>query len=208
MKTFFSLVILLCNLTAFGQKKMDYLLSYLDTTSGKKLVGFKSVTGKIIIKAKYLSVGYESDTPEKMYKVALVYDDSGWVYINRQDSIILRPFIYDSGPDYLEEGLFRFVENGKMGFANKNYEKIIPAMFDFVTFFENGIAEYTLGGSKSMHVVHWSWGGGYDGGYINKAGQLFSRVTDFKNNQRQAWTLDKKHVLLNKQGQVIKTFSK
>ncbi|WP_316804458.1 WG repeat-containing protein [Pedobacter nototheniae] len=187
---------------------MDYLLSYLDTTSGKKLVGFKSVTGKIIIKAKYLSVGYESDTPEKMYKVALVYDDSGWVYINRQDSIILRPFIYDSGPDYLEEGLFRFVENGKMGFANKNYEKIIPAMFDFVTFFENGIAEYTLGGSKSMHVVHWSWGGGYDGGYINKAGQLFSRVTDFKNNQRQAWTLDKKHVLLNKQGQVIKTFSK
>jgi hypothetical protein len=207
MKSFLTLAILCYSITAFGQKNKDYLISYIDTTSGRALLGFKTVTGKIVIKAKYNSSFSDPDRPEKMYKIAGVFSDSGWVYINRKDSVVLKPFIYDNGPDYIKEGLFRFVENGKMGFANKDYEKVIPAMFDFVTFFENGIAEYTLGGHQSQ-PVHWSWVGGYDGGYINKAGQLFNKVTEVKNNQRQAWTLNNEHVLLNKQGYVIKTYSK
>jgi hypothetical protein len=208
MKPFLTLTILVWSIVSFGQKNKDYLVSYLDTISGTELVGFKTISGKIAIKAKYKSVGYDTGTPEKMYKVALVFSDSGWVYINRKDSVVLQPFIYDNGPDYIEEGLFRYIENGKMGFANKNYEKVIPAMFDFVTFFENGIAEYTLGGYKSIQGEHWSWIGGYDGGYLNKSGQLFYKVTELKNNLRQAWTLDHKHVLLNKQGVVIKIYTK
>ena len=204
MKSLLPLTILFFSTLAFGQKSKDYLISYVDSTSGQQLIGFKSRNGKIIIKAKF-NYSY-TDT---LYSMAIVLKNSEWVGIDRNEKIILKPFIYDNGPDYVEEGLFRFVENNKIGFANLEGQKIILPQLDFATPFVEGLSEYTLGGHRENEKggEHWYWKGGYESGYLNKYGQRFKKITELKNNKREAWMINNKHVLLNKNGQIIKTYT-
>lgn len=77
--------------------------------------------------------------------VAHIITEEGWVAINRKKKILYRPFIFDNGSDYVQEGLLRFVENGKMGFVNEAGKKVIPAQFDFVYPFEKGRARFCNG---------------------------------------------------------------
>lgn len=72
---------------------------------------------------------------------SLQQDDQGWVYVNDQGEPILRPFIYDNGPDYFEEGLARFVSKGKMGFHDQALKIQIPARYDFAFPFVDGYAK-------------------------------------------------------------------
>lgn len=74
--------------------------------------------------------------------VAHILTTEGWVAINRKKEILYKPFVYDNGPDYVHEGLLRFVENGKMGFVNEAGKKVIKAQFDFVFPFEDGWARF------------------------------------------------------------------
>ncbi|WP_133943897.1 WG repeat-containing protein [Epilithonimonas xixisoli] len=79
-----------------------------------------------------------------------------------------------------------------MGFANLNGQKIIPAQYSFVTPFNQGYAQYYIGGEKiyengkthkqiiaqsgtnGLIDLHWNWGGNItETGYINKKGQRF-----------------------------------
>ncbi|WP_245592817.1 WG repeat-containing protein [Advenella mimigardefordensis] len=84
----------------------------------------------------------------------LVRDNEGWVYVDRDNRPVLRPYIFDNGPDYFEEGLARFVENGKMGFHDKALNIIIPAKYDFVYPFENGIASAGTRCRTQKHGEH------------------------------------------------------
>ena len=77
--------------------------------------------------------------------VAQIVTREGWVAINRRQQILYRPFLFDNGPDYVQEGLRRFVEGGKLGFVDEAGKKIIPAQFDFVYPFENEQAEFCIG---------------------------------------------------------------
>lgn len=111
MATAFALMLLFSN-QSFGQKKneqkisiKDCLNSYIDSTSGEALLGYKSLKGEIKIKAKYLTVlGFGADTLCGMTFV--MNSEYELVGIDKNDSILLRPYIYDNGPDYVEEGLF------------------------------------------------------------------------------------------------------
>lgn len=75
------------------------------------------------------------------YGHALIQDEHGWVYVDRDQRPVLRPFIFDNGPDYYEEGLARFVEKGKMGFHNRALHVVVPPVYDFAFPFENGTAQ-------------------------------------------------------------------
>ena len=75
------------------------------------------------------------------YGHALIQDSRGWVYVDRDQRPVLRPYIFDNGPDYYEEGLARFVDNGKMGFHNEALHVVVPAVYDFAFPFENGTAQ-------------------------------------------------------------------
>ena len=92
-----TLILTLFVITSFGQKnKTNYLLAFIDSSSGQELWGFKTKSGEIAIKPKYEIVG--ADT---LYDIAFVTVNYRWVAINKQDSIILSPYIFDNGPDYL-----------------------------------------------------------------------------------------------------------
>lgn len=204
MKIILILSCLLYSISAYSQKLEDYWLSYTDTSSGESLSGYKKKDGTIAIPARYLWV--DTDT---FYHMAIVFD-KGWVGIDREGKVVLNPFIYDNGPDYVVEGLFRFEENGKMGFANRSGNKIIPARYSFITPFSGGLSEYTLGGYKKYDEggEHWTWTGGYEQGYVNQAGQEFTKIVPAKHGRHEAWTKEGRHLLLNNNGMVIGTLSK
>ena len=86
--------------------------------------------------------------------VAQILTQDGWVAINRKKKVLYKPFIYDNGPDYVQEGLLRFVENGKMGFVNEAGKKVIKAQFDFVFPFEKGRARFCNGCQKIQDGEH------------------------------------------------------
>ena len=206
-----TLVFMLFVLTSFGQKiTNDYLLSFVDSSSGKEkeLWGFKTKSGKVIIRPKYEVIG--TDT---MFKIAFVTLNYTWVAINRQDKIILTPYIFDNGPDYVQEGLFRYVENNKIGFANLQGQKVIKASFDFVSPFNSGLAAFNIGGqSKKVDDEHSSWQGGL-WGFIDKKGKIvikpkFKKVYDFRGKHCDAWTQDGRHILIDKKGDIFKVLTK
>lgn len=89
-------------------------------------------------------------------------DEQGWVYVNEKGAAVLRPFIYDNGPDYFEEGLARFVAKGKMGFHDQSLKVWIPARYDFAFPFVHGKAKVGMncklipeGEHRSVRCQHW-----------------------------------------------------
>ena len=107
------------------------------------------------------------------YGIAHIITRDGWKAINRQRKIIYIPFLFDNGPDYVQEGLLRFVENGKMGFVNEKGVKVIRAQFDFVYPFEKGRARF-CNGCKSIKMGEHSMIDEKTGewGEVDKTGKL------------------------------------
>ena len=203
-----TLIFLLTVVTSFAQEASpNYLLAFSDSSSGKELWGFKTTSGHIAIKPKY-----EILLSDTLYNIAFVTLKYKWIAINKQDSIILAPYIFDNGPDYEQEGLFRFVENGKIGFANLKGEKIIPAKLDFASPFSQGLAAFSVGGQmEKSDEEHSTWKGGL-WGFINRKGQVvikpqFANVYDFNRGTCEVWTRDKRHVLIDKKGRILKVLA-
>ena len=207
--TFAILFFILSVLTSSGQKtKANYLVAFSDSSSGNELWGFKTTSGQISIKPKYEIIG--TDT---LFDIAFVTLNYKWIAINKKDSLVLSPYIFDNGPDYVQEGLFRFVENNKIGFSNLKGQKIIPAQFDFASPFSGGLAAFSIGGKmEKWDEEHSTWNGGL-WGFINKNGQVvikpkFTNAYDFVGTTCEVWTQDKKHILIDKRGNTIKVLTK
>ncbi|MEM9885545.1 MAG: WG repeat-containing protein [Bacteroidota bacterium] len=66
-------------------------------------------------------------------------------------------FPFDNGPDYLKEGRFRIVRNGKIGYANKFGEIVIPCQFDFAYPFSNGYAKVSKNCRPVKKHDHYIW---------------------------------------------------
>lgn len=191
-------VLLLCSFAILSfvcngqQPRQDYLIPFLDTSIGREVYGFKTLKRKVVIPAKYYTVA-----TTKFYTFALVADERGWVGINRQDSVILKPFIFDNFPDAKKERLFRFVENGKMGFANDRGQKIIPARFDYAEPFCNGFAAFNVGGVEEQNGEHSYLKGGL-WGFINKKGNVViePKISGFSPSNKQYIKAETKDGLL------------
>ena len=128
--------------------------------------GYKNKKGDVVIESVYfLADSFNT------YGIAAVIDDSGWVYINKRGKSILRPFIYDNGPDYFSEGLARYVSDGKMGFFDERGSVIIPARLSFVLPFSEGLAAFCEGCKEIKDGEHSRMEGG-KWGYIDKSGKV------------------------------------
>ena len=72
------------------------------------------------------------------------FKDQGMVAINRNKEVIFEAYIFDNGPDYIVEGLFRIKRNGKIGYADPSGKVVIPAIYSCADPFENGKAKVAL----------------------------------------------------------------
>lgn len=85
------------------------------------------------------------------------FKDQGMVAINRNKEVIFEAYIFDNGPDYIVEGLFRIRRNGKTGFADPNGKVVIPAIYSCAYPFENGKAKVALNCDEISDGEHSSW---------------------------------------------------
>ena len=86
-----------------------------------------------------------------------IYGDR-MVAINRDKKIIFDAYLFDNGPDYVSEGLFRIKRNGKIGYANEIGEVIIEPKFECAYPFENGKAKVAYDCETNKDdLEHSSW---------------------------------------------------
>lgn len=140
------------------------LIAFSDSSEN---YGFKDIDGNIIIPAKY----QYAFTDTFKNKIAFVVDSvKGIIAIDSKGNYVLAPLVVDNGPDYVNEGLFRVTENNKIGFADENGNKIISCKYNFVSEFQNGLANFCVDckGIKDGEITLFKGG---KWGYINKKGE-------------------------------------
>lgn len=64
--------------------------------------------------------------------------------IDRKEQILYEVYFYDNGPDWPEDGLFRILRNGKIGYADEDGFIRIPPQFACAFPFSNGVAKVSL----------------------------------------------------------------
>ena len=89
---------------------------------------------------------YGTDTLEFYANVIEHPNDSTYgrqIAIDRNQNILFDIVMFDNGPEPFNENLTRVLRNGKMGYANKFGQIIIPCEYDYAKWFENGKAVVT-----------------------------------------------------------------
>ena len=81
-----------------------------------------------------------------------------FVAIDRKETVLYKVFPFDNGPDYASNGLFRIVENTKIGFADAATGKIvIKPQFSCAFPFENGVAKVSNDCKAEPEGEYTSW---------------------------------------------------
>jgi hypothetical protein len=135
--------------------------------------------------------------------IAAVIDNVGWGYIDRRGAIIIRPFVFDNGPDYFQEGLARLTAEGKFGFFDRTGKIVIKPQFDFAAHFHEGLAAFCTGCRREM-IGELSLWEGRKWGYINRRGEIviaakFESVKDFDKGKAQV-KLEGKWIYIDHKG--------
>lgn len=180
----FALVLLICT-SAQAQKKPPELYYFFGKDS---LIGVKDEQGKIIIPAQFHYAYYDEEDLRVQGEVIVFYRNDTvkrpslahtqlLSFYDRSGRFLYHPFMFDAGPDEMEEGLRRYVENNKMGFRDRNHKAVIPARYDFVDAFNYGLAAVCNGcylrvdstikdDEHNTRLTEGAWG------LINQKGQL------------------------------------
>lgn len=128
--------------------------------------GYRSATGAVLIPPRFVMA--QEFSPEG---IAAVVDERGWAYIDAKGKLIVRPYVFDNGPDYFEQDLARFVDNGKIGFMDRRARIVIPAKFDFALPFSEDRAAVCSGCKEAAEGEHKIRRGG-KWGFIDRTGRL------------------------------------
>lgn len=120
-----------------------------------ELWGYRAADGTVLVEPRFFIA-----QPFSAGGIATAADREGWVVLDRSGKVLLRPYLFDNGPDPFKEGLARFVEGGKVGFFNQQGEVVIPATFDFAEPFADGKARVCSGCQKKADGEHFSYQGG------------------------------------------------
>ncbi len=66
------------------------------------------------------------------------------IAIDRNQNILFDIVMFDNGPESFHDGLLRVLRNGKMGYVNRFGQIVIPCIYDYAKWFDNGQAEVTF----------------------------------------------------------------
>jgi hypothetical protein len=114
---------------------------------------------------------YEFCFTDTFRNYAIVLDSGkGFVAIDRQYHVLYNVYVFDNGPDYPSEGLFRITTGGKIGYAYAATGKIaIKPQFACAWPFENGMAKVSRNCETLPEGEHHIWISD-QWFYINKTG--------------------------------------
>lgn len=133
VKSFFILAML------FNSAYAAALTPYKDPDSG--FYGFKNNKGKIIITAQFQNIR-NSEIDEELIPVL----KNGKFYrMDYNGNLKFESVFYDNGWDYYEEGLARFIKDGKVGFHDKKGNIVINSRYDYASYFKKGFSIVCIG---------------------------------------------------------------
>lgn len=163
-------LIILSNVQSFAQpKRTDDYLILVHKKSGA--VGYKDKAGKMIIPFGK----YDAAFTDTLRKFAIVVEKNNIVGIDRNQKILFNVFQYDNGPDEISEGLFRIIENGKIGYADASGIIRIKPTYQCANPFENGRAKVSLNCTTKKDGEHSTWESD-NWIYINKKGVRVNKM--------------------------------
>jgi hypothetical protein len=81
---------------------------------------------------------------DTLNQFAIVGDDTELFAINAGGERLYEVYVYDNGPDYVQEGLFRILRNEQIGYADATGQIVIEPRFACAEPFENGRARVAL----------------------------------------------------------------
>lgn len=151
--------LLFITLASFGcvqQPKDDYLIKIFNDEYDEVGVecGYVNRSGDTIIPiGKYI---YCYTDTFRNYAIVLK-KNVGCIAIDRNEKELYKIFWYENGPDFIIEGLFRIIINGKIGYANEAGEIVIEPQYDCAFPFENGKAKVSNNCRTIDHGEHKMW---------------------------------------------------
>lgn len=144
----------------------DYLVKACNTSSGN--CGYVNLEGDTIISPGKYAICF-TDT----FRTYAIVSGPGkdFLAIDRKENILYKVFPFDNGPDYPSDGLFRIIENNKIGFADSATGKVvIKPQFNCAWPFENGVAEVSNDCKTQSDGEHSAWVSNH-WFYIDKTGK-------------------------------------
>lgn len=134
------------------------------------LSSYQTKDGKIMIPADT----YAQCLTDTFHTMAIVMtkNDHKWAVIDRSQKVQYEIFLYDNGPDYPSDGLFRIIQNGKIGYADESdYKIVIEPQFDCAFPFENGKAKVSKNCKTIADGDHQTWQSD-DWKFVDKKGKF------------------------------------
>jgi hypothetical protein len=134
------------------------------------LSSYQTKDGKIMIPADT----YAQCLTDTFHTMAIVMtkNDHKWAVIDRSQKVQYEIFLYDNGPDYPSDGLFRIIQNGKIGYADESdYNIVIEPQFDCAFPFENGKAKVSKNCKTIADGDHQTWQSD-DWKFVDKKGKF------------------------------------
>jgi hypothetical protein len=177
LKTIILLFFLLYSSIIFGQNRQskDYLLLIVDRTKGA--YGYINENGDTVIQLGKYNFCF-TDTFRTYAIVA--NQNFGFIAIDRRQNVLYNVFPFDNGPDYPSGGLFRIMQNDKIGYADETTGKIIiKPQFDCAFPFENGVAQVSFNCVTHSEGEHRIWTSDR-WFYINKKGKKINQQSTQK----------------------------
>jgi WG containing repeat len=164
---FTAILLLLLRSTTLGQASAVSRVLILVSDSATGRYGYSNEAGELVIPMGKYPVCF-TDT-FRNYAIVLA-DGKGIVAIDRGEHVLYSVFIFDNGPDYPSDGLFRIKKGGRIGYADAVSGKIsIAPQFSCASPFKKGRAKVSLDCKTSSDGEHKTWISDH-WFYVNKAG--------------------------------------
>ena len=192
-------LLLFISMNIYAQDDKLYIYYYPNFEDVDATLGYVDSSGKVVIPAGKYPYIFTAEFDKIAF--VLLKDRKGVYAIDRNEKILFQVCSYEIGPDIVSNGLFRIIENGKIGFANMNGEIVIKPRFQFVyPFQENGFAIFCENGTWSMldkyiPVIKGKWG------VINRQVVVVIPAT-YDSGAEDYLIKDGKSYKLNKQGKL------
>ncbi len=141
---------------------------YLHCDSGKAAsCAYLDANGQVKIPPGKYDTCY---TPE-FTALAFVKIHKKVVAINKAENILFEVYCENQQPDVPVEGIFRILENSKIGYANLQGKVLVPPQYDAATPFKQGMAFVNIGCNTALEPNQ-QFGNGGKWGAINRHGAL------------------------------------
>ena len=115
---------------------------------------------------------YAESFTDSFFTFGSVYDTAkGIIGIDIHGNELFEIYNFDNGPDYIEDGMFRIVKDGLIGFANEAGEIVIKPQFMCAYPFENGKAQVSKNCTQTTEFEMTKWES-EDWFYIDKSGKI------------------------------------